>query len=54
MQAVRTEHSGGLLKDKLGPIHSTRVGLSISDGNSTLMQNPETVAIKSSCNILDV
>jgi xanthine/CO dehydrogenase XdhC/CoxF family maturation factor len=54
MQAVRTEHSGALLKDKMGPIHSAHVGLSISDGNSNLKLLPESLAINSSCNILDV
>ncbi|MDR3612749.1 MAG: XdhC family protein [Candidatus Obscuribacterales bacterium] len=54
MQAVRTEHFGGLLKDKQGPIHSTRVSLKVSDGNDNLMQFPEVSSINASCNILDV
>jgi xanthine dehydrogenase accessory factor len=54
MQAVRTEHSGGLLKDKQGPIHSTRVSLKISDGNDNLMQFPDNISINASCNVLDV
>jgi xanthine/CO dehydrogenase XdhC/CoxF family maturation factor len=54
MQAVRTEHAGGLLKDKRGPIHSTRVSLKVRDGNDNSMQSPENLSINSSCNVLDV
>jgi xanthine dehydrogenase accessory factor len=54
MQAVRTAHSGGLLKDKQGPIHSTRVSLQVTDGNDNLMHFPENHSINSSCNVSDV
>ena len=53
MQAVRTSHSGGFLKDKEGPIHSTRLSLSVKDENNSLLHFPESHPINSSCNILD-